>query len=172
MFIAFTFINNHVDPSTAKFVGVDACSMCHKTEKQGEQLKIWKESKHSQAYQTLKTEEADNIAKSLGFEKPAVELDNCLRCHASGYNVEAEKLGPKFKVEDGVQCETCHGAGSEYQAMSVMKDKQKSIEKGLVVHENLENFCTDCHNAESPTFVEINIQEQWEKIKHPVPVKK
>ena len=53
--------------------------------------------------------------------------------------------------------------------MKVMKDKRISIENGLIVHENLENFCIGCHNVESPTFVEINIDEAWEKIKHPVP---
>lgn len=150
------------------FVGVKDCSMCHKTEKQGSQLSIWENSKHSKAYETLKTAEADNIAKEKGFNTPAVETPECLKCHASGFDVDKALLGPKFKIEDGVQCETCHGPGSDYKAMSVMKDRQKSIENGMIVHENLEEYCVGCHNVESPTFVDINVAEAWELIKHPV----
>lgn len=150
------------------FIGVKDCSMCHKTEKQGMQFSIWQESKHSKAYEVLKTEKANQIAAEKGFKTPAVETAECLKCHASGYNVDKALLGPKFNIEDGVQCETCHGAGSGYKAMSVMKDKAKSIENGLIVHDTIEKFCTDCHNVESPTFVDIDLKAAWEKIKHPV----
>ena len=150
------------------FVGVKDCGMCHKTEKQGQQLSIWESSKHAKAYETLKCEKSDQIAKEKGFSTPAVETPECLKCHASGYDVDKSLLGAKFKVDDGVQCETCHGPGADYKAMSVMKDQKKSIENGLIVHENLDDFCVGCHNEESPTFVEINIAEAWELIKHPV----
>lgn len=150
------------------FIGVQDCAMCHKTEKQGQQLSIWQESKHAKAYETLKTDKANEIAKQKGFNTPAVETEDCLRCHASGYDVDESLLGKKFKIEDGVQCETCHGAGSGYKAMSIMKDRQKSIENGMIYHENLEDFCVGCHNVESPTFVGFDINEAWELIKHPV----
>lgn len=151
------------------FIGVEACAMCHKTEKQGSQLSIWQNSKHAKAYETLKTEQANNIAKEKGFSTPAVETPECLKCHASGYNVDPSLLGKKFKVEDGVQCETCHGAGSAYKDMKIMKDKELAIKNGLVVHDKLENFCIGCHNVESPTFVDFNVDEAWNKIKHPKP---
>lgn len=154
------------------YIGVDACVMCHKTEKQGSQLSIWQNSKHSKAYETLKTDFANQIATEKGFSTPAVETPECLKCHATGYDLDASLLGKKFKVEEGVQCETCHGPGSDYKDMKVMKDRNLSIENGLIVHENLEDFCIGCHNVESPTHVEINVQEAWEKIKHPVPEKK
>lgn len=150
------------------FIGVKDCAMCHKTEKQGQQLSIWQNSKHSKAYETLKTAEADQIAKEKGFTTPAVETEDCLKCHASGYNVDESLLGAKFNIEDGVQCETCHGPGSGYKAMNIMKDRQKSIENGMIYHENLEDFCVGCHNVESPTFVDIDINAAWELIKHPV----
>ena len=151
------------------YIGADACSMCHKTEKQGSQYSIWQNSKHSKAFETLKSEKADQIAKEKGFTKPAIETPECLKCHASGYDLDASMLGKKFKVEDGVQCETCHGPGSDYKDMKVMKDKELSIKNGLIAHEKLDAFCTGCHNSESPTFVEINIEEAWQKIKHSKP---
>jgi hypothetical protein len=151
------------------YIGASSCGMCHKTEKQGSQLSIWEGSKHSQAYLTLQTEKADNIAKEKGFTTKAVETPECLKCHASGYNVDASLLGKKFKVEDGVQCETCHGPGEDYKSKKVMESREESIKNGLIVHENLQDFCIGCHNAESPTYVEFNLEESWAKIKHPVP---
>jgi hypothetical protein len=50
-----------------------------------------------------------------------------------------------------------------------MKDKELAIKNGLILHDKLENFCITCHNAESPTFVDMNIEEAWQKIKHTIP---
>lgn len=151
------------------YVGVKTCAMCHKSEKQGKQLSIWENSKHSKAYETLLTEEADKIAKEKGFETKAVETEACLKCHATGYNIDASLLGKKFKVEDGVQCETCHGPGSDYKSKKIMKDKELAVAKGLILYENPEKLCITCHNDESPIKAEFNFTERWEKIKHTVP---
>jgi hypothetical protein len=154
------------------YVGVQVCSPCHKTEKQGSQLDIWQKSKHSQAFETLKSEESNKIAKEKGFDTPAVETAECLKCHATGYNLEASLLGEKFKVEDGVQCETCHGPGSDYKSMKIMKSHEESVAHGMTDITDIEASCKTCHNPESPTFKDINLTEAWEQIKHPVPVKK
>lgn len=151
------------------YVGKETCGMCHKTEKQGNQFSIWKSSAHSKAFETLKTEKANQIAKEKGFKTNATETPECLKCHVTGNNLDASMLGKKFKVEDGVQCETCHGAGSAYKDMKVMKDKDLAVKNGLILHDKLEEFCTTCHNSESPTFVEMNVKEAWEKIKHNIP---
>jgi len=151
------------------FVGTSTCGMCHKSEKQGSQLSIWQNSKHSQAYNVLNDQKADEIAKSKGFQTKAIETPECLKCHVSGYNVDAKLIGDKFKVTDGVQCETCHGAGADYKSKKVMENREESIANGLLVHENIEEFCITCHNAESPTYVEFNFETMWNKIKHPVP---
>lgn len=151
------------------YIGVEACVMCHKTEKQGSQFSIWQNSRHAKAFETLKTEKANQIAKEKGFNTPAAETPDCLKCHVSGYNLDPSMLGKKFKVEDGVQCETCHGPGSAYKDMKVMKDRELAIKNGLIVHDKLQNFCIGCHNVESPTFVDMNIDEAWQKIKHSVP---
>ncbi|MGK9477747.1 multiheme c-type cytochrome [Melioribacter sp. OK-6-Me] len=152
------------------YTGVESCGMCHKTEKQGEQLKIWQNSKHANAYKTLMTEEANK----LSGEVKAVENPKCLKCHASGYDVDPKLLGKKFSVADGVQCETCHGPGEDYKSMKVMKNREEAVKNGLIIWKDeaeIEKNCKTCHNEESPTYKEFNFAQMWPKIAHPVPKK-
>lgn len=160
----------------AQYVGVKKCKTCHKKVEQGEQFRIWSESKHAQAFETLKSEKAAQIAKEKGLSKPAYESPECLKCHVTAYDAPAEMLAATFKKEDGVQCETCHGAGSLYKKKKIMKDRELAIQNGLnpisVKDGSAEKLCRKCHNEESPTFKEFNFKERWEKIAHPVPAKK
>jgi len=155
------------------YVGVKKCGMCHKKDKTGNQLKIWKESKHAKAYETLKTEEADKIAMEK-YGKKAVEADECLKCHVTGHGLDAARFEKSFKIENGVQCENCHGPGKDYKKKKIMQDHAKSVENGLVEYANeaaIEKQCKTCHNEESPTYKEFNFKEMWAKIKHPIPTK-
>jgi hypothetical protein len=148
--------------------------MCHKKPEQGEQLKIWEASAHANAYKTLLTDEANKIAAEKGLSGKAVEEEACLKCHASGYNVDAARIGKNFKVEEGVQCETCHYAGSEYKSKKIMEDHAKSVAAGMKDYTeagSIEAQCVSCHNEESPTYKPFNFEEKWAKIKHPVPPK-
>ena len=153
-----------------KYVGVNSCAAtCHKSESKGSQLEIWEDSKHSKAFLTLQTPEADKIAKDKGFTTPAAETPLCIKCHVLGKDMDPEELTVTFDKTQGVQCETCHGPGSEYKRLSIMKDKEQSIANGLIIHENQAEFCVTCHNSDSPTFKSFNYAEYWEKIKHPNP---
>lgn len=167
----FLFMYSNSDDKKHGYIGANPCGMCHKTEKQGKQLDIWKNSAHSKAYTTLTTEAADKIAKEKGFETPAAKTAECLKCHASGHDVDTSLIGKKFKVEDGVQCETCHGPGNDYKDMKVMKSREESVKKGLIVYEKTEELCLKCHNPESPTYREFNFDEAYVSIKHMVPKK-
>ena len=156
------------------FVGAETCGMCHKTEKQGKQLDIWKASPHAKAFETLKTEKADKIAAEKGFTTKAAETEACLKCHVTGYNVDASLKGSKFKMEDGVQCETCHGAGADYKSLKIMKDKKLAMDNGLKFYSTEEErvaLCKGCHNSDSPTFdaAKTDFAAMWEKIKHTIP---
>lgn len=168
----FLFAYHSDDTKKHSYIGTETCGMCHKTDKQGKQLDIWKNSVHSKAFTTLTTEAADKIAKEKGFETPAAKTADCLKCHTSGHDVDVSLIGKKFKVEDGVQCESCHGPGSEYKDMKIMKSREESVKNGLMVYEKTEDLCVKCHNSESPTFKEFNFDEMWNKIKHPIPGKK
>ena len=47
-----------------------------------------------------------------------------------------------------VQCEACHGPGSDYMKMNIMKDKKLAIENGLILPD--EKVCKKCHNENVP----------------------
>jgi len=148
---------------TFTYVGASKCAMCHKTEKQGQQFPKWEATKHSQTFAALNSPQAAQAAQAMGVAKPA-EDPKCLKCHAP----LAEKA-PDLKAE-GVSCEVCHGPGSAYKTLTLMKNKDEAAKNGLIVYANTEAVkahCLKCHeNAHGKTF---DFAAAGEKIKHPVP---
>lgn len=169
-FLAVSFVM--INAQDFKYVGSKTCGMCHKKDNDGNQLKVWEESAHSKAFETLKSDEAAAVMKKLGLTTKAYETDKCLSCHTTGHGKPATAFDKKFKAEDGVQCESCHGPGSEYKSMKVMKNKDDAVAKGLIIYANDEAIkaqCVTCHNSESPTFKEFKFAEMYAKIKHNKP---
>ncbi len=156
-----------------KFIGAAGCKMCHKGVTKGSQFEIWESSRHSKTVETLKSEAAVKIGKEKGLKVPPSEAAECLKCHTTGHGAPAALFDAKFDKNAGVQCEACHGAGGDYKSLTVMKDRQKSIDAGMnpiaVADGSAEKHCVKCHNSENPTFKGFNFKEYWEKIKHPKP---
>ncbi len=147
------------------YVGAGKCRICHKSEKQGRQHPIWEESTHSKSFASLSSSDAPARAKEMGVDNPT-ESPECLKCHAPFFEKAAELK------EEGVTCEVCHGPGSAYKKLSIMKSREESVKNGLIVYEStdaIKKQCLFCHeNAHGKTF---DFEEKWEKIKHPVPEK-
>ncbi|OGH61664.1 MAG: hypothetical protein A3G34_15860 [Candidatus Lindowbacteria bacterium RIFCSPLOWO2_12_FULL_62_27] len=144
--------------------------MCHKSDAKGNQLKHWQESKHAKAYEMLASKEAKDLAAKVGVKGDPQKAPECLKCHTAGFGADAALLGEKFKIEDGVQCERCHGAGADYAKVPIMKDRAKSVANGLIIP--TEAMCRQCHNETAPRMgdrAEFNFKEAWKKIAHPRP---
>jgi cytochrome c peroxidase len=170
--ICFTAaVSDAGDTGARKYMGVRNCSMCHKGEAKGKMFEIWQASKHAGAYKTLLTPEAKKIAEKKGLKKSAGESPECLKCHVTAHGVDAKLLDAKFDMKDGIGCESCHGPGSEYKAMGIMKDRAKAVAAGLIIGKDDEKLCKKCHNSESPTYAEFKYKEFWAKVKHPLPKK-
>lgn len=142
------------------YVGSSKCKICHKTEKRGKQFPLWEGTGHSKSYTPLTSDETK-------AEVPdAPDNPKCLKCH-SPLSEKASEL-----KEEGVGCEVCHGPGSAYKKISVMKDKEKAKSNGLIAYgssECIKKQCLTCHeNAHDKPF---DFDAAWEKIKHPVPEK-
>ncbi|MFH1571669.1 MAG: cytochrome c family protein [Gemmatimonadota bacterium] len=161
-----------------QYIGTEACGVCHKRDATGNQLGAWQASKHAKAYATLATPEAAAIAKKKGIAGSPQQAPQCLKCHVTAYGVDAAGIaapaaGKKgFSMEDGVQCEACHGPGSDYKARTVMKDQAAAVAAGLIIPKKEQ--CVACHNAESPTWDAakgFNFEEMVKKVAHPNPAK-
>ncbi len=155
------------DPAHA-FVGADKCKLCHNSAAKGAQYTKWTESKHSKAYATLATEEAKKAGAAKGIADPQ-KAPECLKCHVAGHGAPAAKLTEKYKIEDSVSCEACHGPGGDYQKIDVMKDRAKAAAAGLIIPD--EKVCRGCHNPESPFYKEFDFKTFAAKIAHPNPQK-
>jgi hypothetical protein len=153
---------------THKFVGAEKCKMCHNSPAKGAQFTKWTETKHSKAYAALASEEAKKIAQAKGIADPQKAAE-CLKCHVTGHGAPADQLTEKYKVEEGVSCESCHGAGGDYWQMAVMKDAAKAAAAGMVTP--TEATCKGCHNSESPTFKSFDYASMKAAIAHPNPQK-
>ena len=156
-----------------KYVGVKKCTMCHKTEKSGNQYESWLKDSHSKAYTTLASEESKKVAQTAGITGDPQQAKECLVCHVVAYNAPAEQKEATLTMEEGVSCEACHGPGSEYKTMKAMKQifagEVKGADLGLV--EPTEALCVTCHNPKSPTYKEFKFEEAVKKIAHPVPAR-
>jgi hypothetical protein len=145
------------------YVGAAKCKICHRTAKQGEQYPKWESSKHSKSFQALSTDQAKEIAEQAGIQNPA-ENAKCLQCHGPLFDKASE-----FKQE-GVTCEVCHGPGSAYKKLSIMKDREESAKNGLILYgspDEIKKQCLICHeNAHDKPF---DFAAAWEKVKHPKP---
>jgi hypothetical protein len=147
------------------YVGAQKCGMCHRSEAQGRQYVIWEGTKHSQSFAALTSPKAADAAKAMGVDKPGEDA-RCLKCHAP----LAEKA-PELKAE-GVSCETCHGPGSAYRKLPIMKDKAEAVKNGLILYgspEAIKARCLKCHD--NPHGIKFDFPAFWDKIKHPVPAK-
>ncbi len=152
-----------------EYIGVKKCVTCHKSDKQGNQKGIWLNSNHSKSFTQLSSKESIAKAKVLGVDDPT-KSEKCLTCHAPEFN-KKDLWQAKFKLEEGVQCETCHGPGSAYKKKKIMKDHDQSVANGLLTPD--EKTCLTCHKKDNPEHKgTFNYKEALDKIKHPVPEKK
>jgi len=153
----------------AQYVGVKKCKMCHSNKSKGDQYGIWAASPHSKAYATLATEEAKQAAVKVEVKDNPQESPKCLKCHVTGYEAPAADKTAAYVMADGVTCETCHGPGSLYSTMLVMRalasGKQNPQEVGYNPGEKA--TCLKCHNEESPTYKPFDYDERFTKIAHP-----
>lgn len=152
--------------AAAKYVGAAKCKVCHMTEKSGKAYPIWEKSKHAQAYATLATPEALEVGKKLGVDSPQ-KSEKCLVCHVTGFAADKALKDSTLTLAEGISCEACHGAGSDYKAMSIMKDRTKAVAAGLIVP--TEKTCVTCHNEKSPTYKPFKFAEMSKVIAHPIP---
>lgn len=168
----FVFVSRGAPPKPV-YVGSRVCASCHDGPGMGHQYSKWLLSKHAQAYAALSKPESWEIAKISGLREAPWEAAICLGCHSTAYNADEREVDREtFRPEHGVQCEGCHGPGSEYAAEAVMRDRKAAMAAGLRM--STKDDCLVCHKEKGshvavlpkPT---VDIDEAWKQIAHPLP---
>jgi len=158
------------DEEAITYVGAKKCKMCHGKAATGDQYGIWSESAHAKAFEVLASDKAKADAKEKGIDDPQAAPE-CLKCHATAASVMANIANEKITLEEGVSCESCHGAGSAYYKKATMEaitaGETDGATVGLIMPD--EAVCKTCHTPEGNSFYkEFKFDEFAAKIAHPV----
>ncbi|MEW6320437.1 MAG: cytochrome c3 family protein [Acidobacteriota bacterium] len=82
-------------------------------------------------------------AGTAAAQNKEVGADKCAKmCHKVQYTSWLETK--HAKAEKKTECETCHGPGSGYMTMSIMKDPAKAKAAGLIAKPDIAS-CNRCH---------------------------
>lgn len=152
--------------SSYDYTGVASCagSTCHgRSEGNGavvrqDEIATWQSPSgvsgaHSRAYSVLGSRRGRQIGESMGIGDPR-NAEQCLGCHAT--YAPAGERGPKFRIDDGVSCESCHGPAASWLAThyEVNGTHANNVRNGLVPLEQPQTrakVCLDCHYGSTDT---------------------
>ena len=164
-------ITTVISADPAQYIGSSKCKMCHMSAKRGDQFGKWSNGPHAKAFEVLATEEAKAVAQKAGVQTDPQKAPECLKCHVTAYDAPASAKADSYAMEEGVGCESCHGPGSLYKTMKIMKDLAAGTQDPEAVSFKAgdEATCLTCHNEASPTYKPFNYAEAWKQIEHPVP---
>ena len=154
------------------YVGSRACARCHEGKAAGNQYSHWLGTAHSKAWASLATPEAKAMARLSGIPDEPEKAPVCLGCHATAADSEKWERDAGFRLEDGVQCEKCHGPGSEYMDEAVMRDPEASRRAGL--RRFTKRDCAVCHYVKGSHVAvhrkpPLDVDRAWDVLAHPVP---
>lgn len=131
------------------YIGGEKCKLCH-----GSIYISWAASKHATAFDKLPPAEQ--------------KKEENKKYYTTGTT-------PDGKLLTNVQCEACHGAGSDYKLISIMKDIDKAKTNGLVLPDA--KTCQGCHNDKAPAALaaigkDFDFAKMVAKGVHAMPAKK
>ncbi len=154
------------------FVGAGTCATCHDGAGMGHQMSQWISSRHARAYAVLSRPESRQIALLSGIPVEPQRSPMCLGCHATGAEAEDWEKDPTFHTEDGVQCEKCHGPGSEYMDEDVMKNPTAAMQAGLRIPTI--DDCVNCHVVKGSHDAvhrqqPFDLEKAYVRVAHPTP---
>jgi YVTN family beta-propeller protein len=152
-----------LEKSEARYIGTHTCAACHKSAMMGYQFSKWRLSAHASAYAVLASDRAYEIAKEQGLKEAPQTSTACLECHTTAFHQLAKGAIESYSLYEGIGCEACHGAGSNYYPEAIMRDPRAAKAAGL--KEVTRQTCLGCHeNAHGKSF---DFDEAVKKIAHP-----
>jgi YVTN family beta-propeller protein len=159
-------------PRRPVYVGAKVCAECHDGPAMNHQSTRWLSTAHSRAYAGLASPEARAIARISGVPVEPQRSPLCLGCHATGADAEDFEKDDTFTLRDGVQCEKCHGAGSEHVSFHSAANPASTLKPRLESPTGAD--CMKCHK-EKPSHANVlksaafDLTVALKTIAHPTP---
>ncbi len=138
------------------YLGEAACRKCHHNVGKRHQFNKWYLSKHALGYVALAMPESLEIARLSGIDVDPFESPVCLKCHTTASGTEAWRRDEAFFFGDGVQCEYCHGPGSDYAHAELMPNRAAAQRAGLQLPK--EDFCLMCHKPKGSHTAVLKVE--------------
>jgi hypothetical protein len=123
-----------------RYVGAQVCAGCH-----AQPTAVWSATRHAHAY------------PSLTEKHKAFDLD-CVGCHVTGYEKPGGSTVTHVGNLENVQCEVCHGPGSNHVAGGGLKS--------AITRKPDPSLCIGCHH-EPHVQRGWKVEEAWPKILGP-----
>lgn len=99
------------DAPLPRYLGSDVCRGCHGPSGGAPACLLPDQPRHALGYHVLQQPDAAEIAAFSGIPEVPTASRICLGCHATGAEEGPRWWTPTFRLDAGVQCEACHGAG-------------------------------------------------------------
>ena len=137
----------------AQFVGAVGCrsSSCHggAGEKRSQYITWSTKDFHTKAFAILTDARSARIAEGVGGGE-AMANARCTVCHSPFQTVSQTRLAPGMHPDEGVSCETCHGAAGSWLRGHTRTDWTYAMRVSAGMHDlrNLyvrANTCVACH---------------------------
>lgn len=144
-----------------RFVGSIGCksSSCHGgAGPKRDQFITWtRQDFHARAYAVLINARSARIAETLGISAAAAST-RCTVCHSPFQSVAPAQLSPTAHPDEGVSCESCHGAAGSWLRGHTRPDwtYQTRVAAGMRDLRNLyvrANACVACHQTIEPAML-------------------
>jgi len=137
----------------AKFVGAVGCrsSSCHggAGEKRSQYITWSQKDFHTRAYAILLDARSARIGEAAGISQPQSNA-RCTVCHSPFQSVAPSRLTSSARPDEGVSCESCHGAAEPWLRGHTRTDWTYATRVAAGMHDlrNLyvrANSCVACH---------------------------
>ncbi len=148
------------------YLGNGGCVKCHT-----EAYRLWLGSPHSRTWVQLHSRDAMPVALAEGWRQGdpmPTETPLCLGCHAGGMGVGDGPTGDGFQIQEGVQCEACHGPAGRLVNTAAGADSLVMDHKVMVKSDS--DTCVKCHTMR-PSHTRVKARPwdyavRWRRIQH------
>ena len=156
-----------IQETAGTFIGSVGCksSGCHggAGPKRSQYLTWSQKDYHTKAYVILLNARSDRIAESLGITaagapNPAATNSRCTICHSPFQSLPAGRLSSTAHADEGVSCESCHGAAGGWFRGHTRKDWTYNTRVGAGMRDLRSLYvrataCAACHQYLEPALL-------------------